>query len=221
MTRFPPWVLQAREGTRVGGPPMRTKRPGSPYCEAPKSRWADITRELLAEQPLPGPELTQAVLRSWDDIFDSALGSARIGVDILPSPQIIGSFLHELVPFNLALGSKDWRRERTSREKDLVYLPDEDYSIEIKTSSHSSQIFGNRSFGIDNPKRGTASKAKAGYYAAINFEKWRTDGRRPEILKVRYGWLDETDWVAQVAETGQQSALPSVVDNTQLLTIYP
>jgi hypothetical protein len=220
MSQTPKWVRDAREGTRSGGPAMRAKQPGSPYFDVPASEWGAVTRELLAEQPLDGPTLVAAVLGSWDDIFASNLGPARIGVDIKPSPQIMGSFLHELIPLRLALASPDWRREANAGEKDLIYLPDDDYSVEIKTSSHPTQIFGNRSFGIDNPRRDRAAKVKAGYYAAVNFGKW-SGQQSPRILRVRYGWLDETDWVAQTSETGQQSALPALVDNTQLLLLYP
>lgn len=215
---WPEWVRQAKTGRRAGGLPAWSKLPHSPYYGVPEADWPTVTRDLLARQVLPGPDLVQAVLDSWRSIFQSRLGSGfYVGGEIRPGPQIMGFFLHALIPLELARAHPGWRAENSARDKDLVYDPDPRLSIEIKTSSHPSQVFGNRSFGVEGSGRG--KKAKDGYYATVNFEKWTT-GQLPRILQVKYGWLDSTDWVAQRAETGQQSALPSIVDNTQLLTIY-
>ncbi|WP_326559478.1 ScaI family restriction endonuclease [Micromonospora sp. NBC_01796] len=199
---------------------MRPKTPSSPYFGEDFSDWPSVTRSLLAAQPLSGPDLVRTVLASWESIFHSRLGSGfHIGREIKPTPQVMGFLLHALIPLELARTHSGWRAELAARDKDLVYVPDERYSIEIKTSSHPSQIFGNRSFGVDNP--GTGKKAKDGYYLTVNFEKWPADSNRiPRILMIRFGWLDHTDWVAQRAETGQQSALPALVDNNQLLVLY-
>lgn len=209
------WVDELTFSDLGDGGRRRAKLPDSPYygVEGVEDR-REVTKELLRAQPLYGPTLLDAVLRSWDDIFLSQLGPARIGVDIEPSPQIMGFFLHELVPLRLSKQLPDWRRDASPSEKDLVYLPDTTKSIEIKTSSDARSIFGNRSFGIENPGRG--KKAKSGYYCTINFDKWSVARGRPEIRRVRYGWLDSTDWVAQTAESGQNSTLPGIVYNTQL-----
>jgi hypothetical protein len=199
---------------------MRPKLSTSPYYGIDPEGWADVTRGLLASQPLLGPSLVKAVLDSWESIFHSRLGSGfHIGRDIMPSPQVMGFLLHALIPLELAKSHDGWRAELVASDKDLVYEEDHHFSIEIKTSSHPNQIFGNRSFGVDNPGRG--KKAKDGYYATVNFEKWPAQaGVLPRVLLIRYGWLDHTDWVAQKSETGQQSALPSSVSNNQLLVLY-
>jgi len=217
---FPDWVANARTGQRTSSAEMRPKQQNSPYFGYAPTTWPSITRSLLASQPLSGPALVKAVLDSWQAIFESRLGSGfHIGREIKPNPQIMGFLLHALIPLELAKSQPQWRAELTAQDKDLVYKPDDTYSVEIKTSSHPSQIFGNRSFGVDNPGKG--KKAKDGYYATINFEKWpKNDIRLPRILLVRYGWLDHTDWVAQSAQTGQQSSLPADVDNKQLLIVY-
>lgn len=218
--QWPRWVREAKVGNRKGGATIRPKLPNSPYFGWDSEDWPEVTRNLLAEQPLSGEILVEAVLSSWDSIFESRLGSGfHIGRDILPTPQIMGFFLHALIPLELAAGDPNWRADLNAGEKDLVYQPDQGFSIEIKTSSHRDQIFGNRSFGVDGPTRG--KKAKDGYYVAVNFEKWGdAPGRMPQIRAIRYGWLDQTDWVAQKSETGQQSSLPAIVSNTQLLTLY-
>lgn len=199
---------------------MRPKTPSSPYYGIDPSKWADITRDLLTSQPLPGPSVVKAVLDSWDSIFHSRLGSGfHIGREIKPNPQTMGFLLHELIPLEVAKSHPDWRADLTARDKDLVYEKDDQFSIEIKTSSHPNQIFGNRSFGVENPGKG--KKAKDGYYVTVNFEKWPINGDcLPRVLMIRFGWLDHTDWVAQKAETGQQSSLPAIIDNNQLLVLY-
>lgn len=213
------WVDEIGFGRMSSGASLRPKQVGSPYYGEPAHEWQAITLDLLRDQKLDGPSLVESVLGSWDDIFESHLGIAKIGIDIFPSPQIMGSFLHELVPLGISRTQPEWRRDTSSSEKDLVYIPDNRFSIEIKTSSHPAQIFGNRSFGIDNPGRG--KKAKSGYYCAISFQKW-SDVRvgRPEITRIRYGWLDSTDWNAQNAETGQASSLPAIVYNSQLAVLF-
>lgn len=196
---------------------MRPKKESSPYYGRPDSEWADITRGLLRQQPLTGPTLTAAVLKSWSDIFESQIGVAKIGVDVEPSPQVMGFLLHELIPLTISKTLPEWRRDSGSREKDLVYVPDSLFSIEIKTSSHASGIFGNRSFGQDTDD--VAKKAKSGYYCAVNFQAWSVSST-PKIKSIRYGWLDSTDWVAQASASGQQSSLPGLVYARQLPLVF-
>ena len=213
------WLEDLRFSNSQHGVRFRDKHPDSPYYEEPEANWPKITRELLSRQKLTGPALATAVLGSWDDIFSSQIGPARIGVDIFPAPQVMGFLLHELTPLRVALDLPGWRRDATASERDLVFDPDPSLSIEIKTSSNPTQVFGNRSFGQENAGRG--KKAKSGYYCTINFEGWKdAPGRRPEILRIRYGWIDSTDWVAQEAATGQASSLPGRVYRGQLALIY-
>ena len=64
-------------------------------------------------------------------------------------------------------------------------------------------------------------KDKNGYYIAINFEKFTSPTKRPQILKIRFGYLEHVDWIAQKAATGQQARLSPVADKHKLITIYP
>lgn len=171
--------------------------------------------------------MTEIVLRSWDAIFESTLGEGfRIGIHIFPTPQIMGTLLHELIPLEIeAHTDSHWRAQRTAAEKDLVHLPDDRFSTEIKTSSDPSRIYANRSYGQESESAG--KKAKSGYYIAVNFDKWPAvetrpapEQIRPAIRLIRIGWIDHTDWIAQRSPTGQQSSLPPQVENAQLLTFY-
>jgi hypothetical protein len=210
--------------SRRGALLPQVKSEDSPYFEVPEDDWVSTTRGLIEEYPLGVRDLVDTVLESWIQIFHSDIGGFKIGADILPTPQIMGSFLHELIPLNFARQHPEvWRRDASSREKDLVCLTDDKFSTEIKTSSHPRQIFGNRSFAQETLQGG--KKSKSGYYLAVNFSKFVVNEdaivlEQPEIQLVRFGWLDHLDWAGQQAATGQQASLSATVENSQLLTIY-
>jgi len=190
----------------------------SPYQGLPVENWEKRTRKLIREHPLGTTEIYDVVLKVWEDIFGSRIGSKpfKIGKDLFPRPQIMAYFLHELIPLEFADRYPGvWRREITAGEKDLVYVRNPKYSIEIKASSSARSIFGNRSFAqeTDNPK-----KSKSGYYLAINFEKFGSS-KRPQIVSVRFGWLDHSDWIGQFAATGQQARLDPNVERHKLLRL--
>jgi hypothetical protein len=130
----------------------------------------------------------------------------------------MGFFLHELIPLELETRYPGiWKKEVSKSDKDLVYLPDALFSVEIKTSSHGSQIFGNRSFAQESDAVGR--KAKSGYYLAVNFEKFLHESR-PNIRQIRFGWLDHSDWLGQKSSTGQQARLSISADRGKMRVIY-
>jgi hypothetical protein len=211
----------ARRTRRTSSATPRPKVENSPYfgVEDP-NELLTTTKDLVAAHPLPGPDIAAAVMRSWESIFQSRLGSGfHIGREIKPEAQIMGFLLHALIPLELAKDHDGWRAGLEARDKDVVYMPNELYSIEIKTSTNPRQIFGNRSFGVEGP--GEGKKEKDGYYLTINFDRWGSDGDElPKIRIIRFGWIDHTDWLPQASERGQASTLPSVVYDTQLLALY-
>lgn len=194
----------------------------SPYEGKNTSEWEEITLELIDDHPLDMQYLKEVVLLSWEQILTTKIGPFQIGVDIFPSPQILGNFLHELIPLNLANENPElWRREHDTKDKDLVYIPNEDFSVEIKTSSNKDKIFGNRSYA---QKSTAAKKSKSGYYLAVNFEKFQknatSDTPKPKILKIRFGWIDEDDWRGQAAQTGQAASLSPEVYEYKFVELY-
>ncbi|MBI5526099.1 MAG: ScaI family restriction endonuclease [Deltaproteobacteria bacterium] len=196
----------------------------SPYKGVPATKWLAVTVKLLEKHPLT-PEFVPIVQQAWKDIFATRIGSKgyRIGPDIKLSPQIMGNYLHELIPLIVQdLHPGEWCRGRGAHDKDLVCLTNPRLSIEIKTSSHPTQIFGNRSYG--QPPSSTSDigkKGKSGYYLAINFEKFSKEGSLPKISQVRFGWLDHSDWIAQRAPTGQQAHVNPRADAAKLVRLYP
>jgi ScaI-like restriction endonuclease len=192
----------------------------SPYANIDATKWSTITKALVDEHPLRREEVVNLVLESWNYVIGTKLGHKyTIGSDIKLKPQIMGFFLHELIALELANKYPDkWRTEQTAKDKDAVYLPDEKFSIEIKTSSNQKHIYGNRSYAQPNAS-GTGKKGKSGYYLAINFEKFRDDSVA-RILLIRFGWLDHEDWMGQIAATGQQSRLSNETENGKLEILY-
>lgn len=75
----------------------------SPYDGLSVDVWRDKTLELISQHPLMTDELYEVVVKVWEDIFRSEIGSSpfKIGEDIFRVPQIMGFFLHELVPLEL------------------------------------------------------------------------------------------------------------------------
>ncbi|GAB4290651.1 MAG: hypothetical protein Fur0025_25580 [Oscillatoriaceae cyanobacterium] len=201
----------------------------SPYEGLAPQDWEAKTRELIAKHPLDSTELYEVVLQQWDGIFESLITSKgyRIGIDFFPGPQIMGFLLHELIALELTNRHPGiWRREEKAKDKDLVYIPDDQFSIEIKTSSQQGKIFGNRSF-TQKSKTGKTKKSKSGYYLGVNFEKFKssspteteTKREKPQITSVRFGWIDAEDWQGQKAATGQQARLSNDVARYKLLPL--
>jgi ScaI restriction endonuclease len=191
----------------------------SPYSGTSSVQWPTITNELLAKFPIPMPELAAIVQEAWNSIFTSSIGrhGFKIGTDIFPKPQIMGALLHELIPLEVAARyPAEWRGEKTAKDKDLVFIPNEDFSVEIKTSSHRDQIFGNRSFAQEST---IGKKSKSGFYLTVNFGKF-ANNVLPEISLIRFGWLDHADWMGQAAQTGQQARLPAEVYTGKFKTLY-
>lgn len=192
----------------------------SPYAEIPVEHWPEITEALVHKHPLSTDELVDVVLVTWNGIFESRFGSKgfHIGKDIFPKPQIMGFLLHELIPLELqARYPRDWCGERDGADKDIVFVSEPFFSIEVKTSSHPTRVFGNRSYAQESSE---GKKSKSGYYLTVNFQKCTSKTPSPKIVLVRFGWIDSSDWVGQAAATGQQAHLTPEAEKYKLKAIY-
>ena len=107
------------------------------------------------------------------------------------------------------------------KDKDLVCVTNSYYSVEIKTSSNANNIYGNASYGQEDSAN-ASSKTKDGYYLAINFEKFIPSEKNfiPRIKKIRFGWLDHSDWHSQNASSGQAATISPIVRDNKLLLLY-
>lgn len=193
----------------------------SPYKDIPEEKWINVTETLVEEYPLSSDDIIDIVLNSWESILNTKVGGKlQIGEDIFPSPQVMGNYLHELIPIELEeLYPGEWTKDLEKNDKDIEYLLNNKYSTEIKTSSNPYNVFGNRSYAQPDNLTG---KGKSGYYITINYEKFdkKNPDIKPKIKKIRLGWLDHTDWIAQKAATGQQSRIDVYSRDNKLKLIY-
>ena len=192
----------------------------SPYSNHTKNNWYSVTEDLINKHPLKEDDMVDIVLSAWNDIFETSIGKNgfKIGIDIFPKPQVVGALMHELIPAEIsARFPRIWRGEEKAEDKDIVHIPDDRFSIELKTSSNKNSIFGNRSYA-QAPT--TSKKGKDGYYIAVNFEKFSKSNPKPNINIIRFGWLDHTDWIAQTAASGQQARLAPETYELKFKTLY-
>jgi hypothetical protein len=195
----------------------------SPYAGKSESEWKNITTRLINEHPLKPNQIVKTILEVWDWIFESKIGSFRIGQDIFPQPQIMSFLLHELIALKLTQDAPMlWKKGVNSDEKDLVCLTDDMFSIEIKASSDKKHVFGNRSYAQPSS---TSRKSKSGYYLTVNFQKFplplSLEYEHPKINMIRFGYIEHTDWIAQKSSSGQQSRLSPSVYEHKLCVLYP
>lgn len=195
----------------------------SPYANHSEHQWREITEKLIAQHPLSEEDIVSAVLEAWDGIMKTRIADElQIGVDIFPTPQVLGNFLHELIPVVLEKRYPGlWSRDVYKKDKDLVCLQNPYYSCEIKTSSNRNNIYGNASYGQEDSSS-CSVKSRDGYYIAVNFEKFDpyNPDFKPHIRKIRFGWLDHTDWHSQHKASGQQSSIRPIVRDNKLKLIY-
>ncbi|MEZ2230496.1 ScaI family restriction endonuclease [Microcoleus sp.] len=197
----------------------------SPYTGLPVQDWHEKTLELIDLHPLDPQEIYEVVIQVWNEIFQSSITSRgyTIGIDLFPTPQIMGFFLHELIPLEFASKYPGiWRRDRTAIEKDIVHIPNNHFSIEIKTSSSSRNTYGNRSYAQQSATGAKPKKDKSGYYLVVNFQKFNPKMEGAQTLNinlVRFGWIDREDWQGQTAATGQQAKLSPDVERYKLLKL--
>lgn len=195
----------------------------SPYENLPEIQWKETTKRLINDHPLSQDVLISTVLEAWDGILRTKIANElQIGIDIFPTPQSLGNYLHELIPVSLEKKYPgQWTRDIEKKDKDLVCVTNPYYSVEIKTSSNANNIYGNASYGQEDSAN-ASSKTKDGYYLAINFEKFIPSEKNfiPRIKKIRFGWLDHSDWHSQNASSGQAATISPIVRDNKLLLLY-
>ncbi|WP_152964904.1 ScaI family restriction endonuclease [Limnoraphis robusta] len=190
----------------------------SPYIGHPESDWMAITRQVIDEFPLSSEVLISTVEEAWKDLYSSSFGDFRlqIGRDIFLPAQAIGIILERLIAVRLAHQNSGWRGSQAKHEKDIVCTFNDRYSFEVKTSSSKSSFYGNRSTGHRSENR---LKYRTGYYLIINYKLPKEDDLQRKIWKIRFGWIDDEDWVGQNKPTGQQASIGAKVASLKLVTL--
>lgn len=186
-----------------------------PYAEVPQSGWKAITEELVAKHPLVST-LPELCLQTWESILNTKINTylnLRVG-DMGISPQAVSNLIHDILPEHVVRRDGKWKKGSETHEKDLVYLPDDKYSFELKVSSSPRGIFGNRSYA---QRKITTKKINDGYYLALNIDKLTVPS--PKLRLIRFGWLSHSDWVGQQSQSGQQARLSPETLKTKFVTL--
>ena len=189
----------------------------SPYENLKEEEWLAKTQELIDQHPLNLETIRRVALKSWDTLWRTTIGEGELSVNLweldIPS-TVVGYFFEKLFAKELETENPTlWRGGKNKEDKDIVYIPDSFYSIEIKSSGQLGiKVFGNRSYGQNIENIESEKKEKSGYYITVNFYE-RT------LNLIRFGWIDHTDWKPQIAQTGQAASLKESVYKYKLLPI--
>ncbi|MCF4968822.1 ScaI family restriction endonuclease [Nostoc sp. CMAA1605] len=189
----------------------------SPYQALPEEEWLMKTQHLVESHPLDFETIKAVSLKCWKTLWSTTVGEDKLAINLseLDIPAtIVGYFFEKLFAKELELiNPKIWRGGRSKEEKDIVYIPDNSYSLEIKSSGQmGDKIFGNRSYGQSVENIELEKKEKSGYYITVNFYK-------QSLNLIRFGWIDHSDWKAQKSETGQAAGLETKVYKYKLIKI--
>lgn len=192
----------------------------SPYSSAPENKWVSITQILVDRFPLSVDTIVEIVQSAWNDLYSSSFGKGRlrVGNEIFLPAQATGVILEKLISTELEARDPDtWQGGTLKPHKDVLNLKDENFSFEIKTSSSASGLFGNRSTGY---RSSGSIKQRTGYYLVINYKLPTPDDTDHHIRKIRFGWIDDDDWVGQKQSSGQQASIGAKLAKLKLITIF-
>lgn len=177
----------------------------SPYKDQDPSTWLATTQTLIADHPLAVDDLIELVVSAWDGVWSTEIGKgeARLSLrEVDPPATVVGYFFEKLLAKALAAKYPgEWAGGTGGTEKDLHFVNDPAFSVEVKSSGQLGlKIYGNRSYGQEVENADRAKKDKSGYYLTVNFYGDR-------LSLVRFGWIDGSDWIAQKSSTGQMAGL--------------
>jgi hypothetical protein len=190
----------------------------SPYSDHPQSEWPNITKKLVDLFPIPMEQIIDVVETCWNDLYASSIGKSglKIGTDIFLPAQATGVVLERLIGVEMQKRFDGWRGGQSKTEKDIVFEKELKFSFEVKTSSSKSGLYGNRSTGHRAEGR---TKFRTGYYLVINYKLPTEQDPSHALYNVRFGWIDDDDWVGQAQPTGQQASIGVQLARLKLITI--
>jgi ScaI restriction endonuclease len=190
----------------------------SPYLDQQKQDWLQITERLVKTHPLESNLILDAVLTAWNTLWETRIGAGENTFPLqemaLPA-QVTGFFFEKLLATVLKNKTQEkWRGGTKKFDKDLVFLEDPQFSIELKTSGQLGlKLFGNRSYGKQIEENLKVDKVdRAGYFITVNFYG-------STLSLIRFGWIDHEDWVSQKSETGQAATLKEDTYTYKLIAI--
>lgn len=190
----------------------------SPYAGCPQDEWPEITKALVEDFPINMADIVKVVEAAWSDLFNLSIGESglRVGADIFLPAQATGVILERLIGVEMRKRFQGWRSGLTKTEKDIVCENDLRFSFEIKTSSSRTGLYGNRSTGHRAEGR---IKFRTGYYLVVNYKLPTETDPDKKLYNLRFGWIDDEDWIGQAKPTGQQASIGVKLARLKLINL--
>src|SRR5438128_78782 len=144
------------------------------YSDRPESEWLGITQRLVAGHPLELDVLRDAVIKTWSTLWQTTVGAGETSVrltELNVPATVVGYFFEVLLARELERREPaSWHGTQSKEQKDLVYIPEPELSVEIKTSGQAGfKVYGNRSHGQKSENELLVKKEKSGFYITVNF----------------------------------------------------
>jgi hypothetical protein len=122
----------------------------SPYVDKTESEWLEVTRKLVESHPIKTADLLDTAVTAWAMLWQTTVGTAPMAMklsDLRVPATIVGYFFEVLFAREMQRRAPAlWRGNQSKDEKDLVYVPDPNFSVEIKASGQAGfKVYGNRS----------------------------------------------------------------------------
>ena len=71
----------------------------SPYANKQKSKWKDITKELVKNHPLNEKDIHDIAVESWSLLWDTKIGKIISIQEADLSAQVIGNFFQKIFTY--------------------------------------------------------------------------------------------------------------------------
>lgn len=186
----------------------------SPYQNIQQPEWKSITNELINNYPLSTNEILEISLLAWKKLWETEVGGTIKLKEVDLPATVIGYFFQKLFSYELSTRyPEEWKGEKEKSDKDLVNIKNPKFSTEMKASGQLGyKIFGNRSYNQQGSNEEAIGKDKSGFYITVNFYS-------QTLTLISIGWIDQSDWISQGAETGQAATLKTEVYTHKLIQI--
>lgn len=190
-------------------------RSDSPYWNKnSEDEKKNVRDKLLKDYPIKEKELIHNCKQAWEIIKKieiDILGNKINLVDLELHGSIYGGLIDTVLREVIIKSDESkWMRPNLKVDKDVIYIDDNKKSLEIKSGGQkNTQVFGNRSSNLEEKNE---QKSMAGYYITINYYN-------KELYLIRFGWLDEEDWIGQV-DGGQQAKISEDAYELKLKILY-
>ncbi len=192
---------------------MTNDRLKKPYQDVPTERMRAVATQLVKNHPLRYC-VVDIVLNSWQNILNGNITSKSSSFKIKQtnvSTNVTEKLIRTVLPENISRYVKGFRAGKQN-EHDIVCEVDEFYSVKLLASFEKMLAIK-----IKDAKN-NVDEIKTGFYLSVNFEN--INSNNPKILRIRFGYLDKTDFVLTRNGDEIKAVLTSEAGLYKLIDIY-